>query len=237
MLSFKIRGWNAYTPGLESIESWNDWLQHKYELTTTAKPALKKIPLMLRRRFTAIGKYSVEAAMPLLAENEHMPLVFASRHGDVDLTFSLLNDISNDESLSPTGFSLAVHNAVSGLFSIARKDKSATTAISAAENLIPFALLEAATQLQESEHVLCIICESILPDIYKPFAYSPPFTYAIAMVLSREQGDTLYLKSTPSTETKPQQKNEFEELMALLLSQHNSARFPSTKNIEWTIQR
>lgn len=244
MLSFKLRGWNAYTPGLESIESWEDWLNSQYELPTDApKPALKNIPLMLRRRFTTIGKYSVEAATPLLTEDEQIPLVFASRHGDVDLTLSLLKSIASNESLSPTSFSLAVHNAISGLFSIARKDRSEITAISATENLIPFALLEAATQLQENKHVLCIICESVLPDLYRPFAASPPFTYAIAMVLSREEGDIFYLSNTPIKSTKSikntaqNTKNEFEELITLLLSKSNSARFPSTNNIEWSIQR
>jgi len=238
VVSFKIRGWNAYTPSLESAESWENWLQSKYTLPTDApKPGLKNIPLMLRRRFTTIGKYSVEAATPLLAENEHIPLVFASRHGDVELTLSLLQSIANNEPLSPTSFSLAVHNAISGLFSIARKDRSEATAISATENLIPFALLEAATQLQESKQVLCIICESPLPDLYKPFAPSSPFPYAIAMVLSREEGDTFYLNHTPSTETTHDTKNEFEELMTLLLSQSNCARFPNAQNIEWSIQR
>lgn len=238
MLSFKIRGWNAYTPGLESAESWGNWLQKKYILPTDApKPGLKNIPLMLRRRFTTIGKYSVEAAMPILAENEHIPLVFASRHGDVELTLSLLQSIANNEPLSPTSFSLAVHNAISGLFSIARKDRSEATAISATENLIPFALLEAATQLQDNKQVLCIICESPLPDLYKPFASSPPFPYAIAMVLSREEGDTFHLKSAPSTVSEQGQNNELEELMALLLSHRNCARFPTTQDVEWTIER
>nr|WP_283248019.1 beta-ketoacyl synthase chain length factor [Marinomonas lutimaris] len=210
----------------------------QYELSTDAvKPELKNIPAMLRRRFTAIGKCSVEAATPLLNENEKIPLVFASRHGDVDLTLSLLKSIANNEPLSPTSFSLAVHNAISGLFSIARKDRCETTAISATENLIPFAVLEAATQLQESKHVLCIICESVLPDLYKPFASSPPFTYAIAMVLSREEGDTFYLNNTHSKKTTLNTKNEFEELISLLLYQSDCAHFPSTKNIEWSIQR
>jgi hypothetical protein len=192
---------------------------------------------MLRRRFTAIGKYSVEASTPLLCENEQIPLIFASRHGDVDLTLSLLKSIAANEPLSPTSFSLAVHNAISGLFSIARKDKSQITAISATENLIPFALLEAATQLQEHKHVLCIICESTLPDLYKPFASSPPFTYAIAMVLSRDEGDTFYLNSTTSKEVPGHPNNEFEALIALLLSHNNHIYFPSTKNTQWSIKR
>jgi|OM-RGC.v1.011808481 hypothetical protein len=238
VLSFKLRGWNAYTPGLESAKSWKDWLYNQNELPTdSAKPGLKNIPVMLRRRFTAIGKYSVEAATPLLKEDEQIPLVFASRHGDVDLTLSLLKSIADNEPLSPTSFSLAVHNAISGLFSIARKDRRETTAISATENLIPFALLEAATQLQESKDVLCIICESVLPDLYKPFASSPPFTYAIAMVLSREEGDTFYLNNTHVKKATQSTKNEFEELMALLLSQSDCARFPSSKHIEWSIHR
>jgi hypothetical protein len=74
VLSFKIRGWNAYTPGLESAESWGNWLQNKYILPTDApKPGLKNIPLMLRRRFTPIGKYSVEAAMPILLKTNIYP--------------------------------------------------------------------------------------------------------------------------------------------------------------------
>ncbi|MEO9275986.1 beta-ketoacyl synthase chain length factor [Marinomonas sp. 5E14-1] len=238
MLSFKLRGWNAYTPGLDSSESWDNWLNSPYVLPTDCpKPKLSRIPTMLRRRFTALGKGAVEAADPLLNENEQIPLVFASRHGDVDLTLSLLKSIAANEPLSPTSFSLAVHNAISGLYSIARKDKSEITAISATENLIPFAILEAATQLQEHKHILCIICESTLPDLYKPFASSPPFTYAIAMVLSRDEGDTFNLSRTMSKEVPQHSDNEFKELIALLLSHSQHALFPSTKDSQWSIKR
>jgi len=154
--------------------------------------------------------------MPILAENEHIPLVFASRHGDVELTLSLLQSIANNEPLSPTSFSLAVHNAISGFFQLHAKIEVKRRAISATENLIPFALLEAATQLQDNKQVLCIICESPIPEFIQTICFFAPLSYAIAMVLSREEGDTFHLKSAPSTVSEQGQNNELEELMALL---------------------
>jgi hypothetical protein len=38
--------------------------------------------------------------------------------------------------MSPPSFSLAVHNAINGLFSIARKDSSSVTAIVAMQGLV-----------------------------------------------------------------------------------------------------
>ncbi|MBJ7538706.1 beta-ketoacyl synthase chain length factor [Marinomonas transparens] len=240
MLSFKLKTWNAYAPSLESIDSWGNWLNDKNQSSEKQRnPSLKKLPLMLRRRFSAIGKCAVEASMPMLAEGQHIPLVFASRHGDVGLTLSLLESIAKNEPLSPTSFSLAVHNAVSGLLSIARKDPSETTAIAATENLIPLALLEAASQLQVHDQVLCIICDMPLPDLYKPFADSPLFPYAIAIVLSRQEGETLSLENQPlNKSTSSPQDDELKELIALLCHQSSTAHFLNKQlNTEWIIKR
>jgi hypothetical protein len=49
-----------------------------------------------------------------------VPLVFASRHGDVARSMDLLGALVSDQPLSPTGFGLSVHNAIAALYSIAR---------------------------------------------------------------------------------------------------------------------
>lgn len=239
MFSFKLRGWNAFAAGLDTPDLWSTWLDDpKFTSKEVNKAAMKHIPPMLRRRFSEMGKNAIGATSTLLAEGEHIPLVFASRHGDVDLTLSLLETIAKEEPLSPTGFSLAVHNAFTGLFSIARDDLSEVTAIAATDALIPCAILEAATQLQEHENVLCIICDSPLPELYQPFSYSAPFGYAVAMVLSRTEGETFYLENQPNSSEGASFDTELAELIRLLSHRSHLGSFANTElNSEWRITR
>ena len=125
MVSFQLESWSAMAPGLESREDWQQWLQHPESIEEPfEKISLRNIPAMLRRRFNTLGKYAMGAALPLMEGIESIPSIFASRHGDTELSLSLLEQIGRDEPMSPTNFSLAVHNAVSGLFSIALNDTS-----------------------------------------------------------------------------------------------------------------
>lgn len=186
MLSFQLESWQAIAPGLETREAWLEWLSDPVSVPDSlGKFSLKQIPPMLRRRFSELGKCAAGAALPLLGDGESIPGIFASRHGDTNLTLSLLQGIGRDEAMSPTGFSLAVHNALSGLLSIARKDVSEVTAIAASEGLILQSLLEAIGQLQDRERVLCVIYDVPLPEFYRPYCKSDPFPYAIAMILRR----------------------------------------------------
>lgn len=195
MINFRVESWTALAPGLDTTEQWLDWLQQPQPIDAElGKVPLKQIPPILRRRFSTLGKCAVGAALSLLHEGESIPCVFASRHGDIELTFSLLQEMGKDEPMSPTGFSLAVHNAVSGLFSIARKDTSEVTAIAASEGLVVQALIETAGQLLNRDRVLCVIYDVPLPALYQTFTDSDPFPYAIAMVLNREVGEQFTLQ-------------------------------------------
>ena len=191
MVSFQLESWGAIAPGIETREAWLEWLSDPVSVPDSlGKFSLKQIPPMQRRRFSELGKCAAGAALPLLSENESIPGIFASRHGDTNLTLSLLQGIGRDEPMSPTGFSLAVHNALSGLLSIARKDISEVTAIAASEGLILQSLLEAVGQLQDRERVLCVIYDVPLPELYRRYCESDPFPYAIAMILRREASES-----------------------------------------------
>ena len=202
MVEFYLESWAAVAPGIEDKAAWLDWFAHPVALDNTlGKPSLKQIPPMLRRRFSDLGKTAAVAAFPLLEQTSAIPCIFASRHGDTHLTFSLLEDVGKKEPMSPTGFSLAVHNAVSGLFSIARKDVSAVTAIAATEGLVASAFIEAAGQLQDSEKVLCIIYDVPLPEFYTAMEPGDAFPYACAMILSRTpSGECLQLTQQSKVE-------------------------------------
>ena len=199
MVNFQLESWSAIAPGLETRDAWQQWLQHPGAIDEPlVKVSLEQIPAMLRRRFNTLGKCALGAALPILEDVESIPSIFASRHGDTQLSLSLLEGIGRDEPMSPTSFSLAVHNAVSGLFSIARKDTSAVTSIASMEGLVLQTFFEAIGQLQFTEKVLCVIYDVPLPDFYQRHSTNSddPFPYAIAMILGSAEGTSYSLELT-----------------------------------------
>jgi len=241
VVSFNIESWAAIAPGLELQEDWKDWLTEPYAIDEPLSTTLlKKIPPLLRRRFNMLGKTAMAAVLQLVNENEGIPSVFASRHGDTALTSSLLDDMGRDEDMSPTSFSLAVHNAISGLYSIARKDTNAITAIAAMEGLVVSALVEAIGQLQTSNRVLCVIYDVPLPERYQQYTSSPPFPYAIAMILNREGVESYSLEQGALVEAEQSalespifESLEFVKLLTGLCSEHAT----ESNGMTWTIKR
>jgi hypothetical protein len=191
-------------PGLETMQHWQSWLGNSPENSNSqTSNHFKQIPPLLRRRFGTLGKYAACAVLDVLAESKNIPGIYASRHGDTGLTLSLLEDIAREQPVSPAGFSLAVHNAVGGLLSIARKDKSPLTAISAMNGLVLQTLFEAVAQLEVHERVLCVIYDIPLPSLYSPYSASLPFPLAVAFTLSRKQQSAATLTLQANNEVAP----------------------------------
>ncbi|MCP4331962.1 MAG: beta-ketoacyl synthase chain length factor [Gammaproteobacteria bacterium] len=220
MSSFRIETWAAIAPGLKTRTDWGKWLRNPVAIDEPlGNIAMPGVPALLRRRFSTLGKGAMAAAMPLVEEVTEIPSIFASRHGDTPLSLSLLEGIARNEPMSPTSFSLAVHNAVSGLFSIVRKDTSAVTAIAAVHGLVLQTLFEALGQLQTSDRMLCVIYDIPLPDFYQAQREEAPepFPYAVAMILGNHQGEAFRLEATPRGELDVEQSFDFEALGLLRL--------------------
>jgi Beta-ketoacyl synthase, N-terminal domain len=113
-------------------------------------PDLKFIDLMLRRRLSALSKMAMKVAHDCAGERPAIRVLFASRHGELNRTTAILDDIVAGEPVSPTAFSLSVLNAMPGVMSIARHDRSTSVALSAGPQTLGYALLEAYTQYRES---------------------------------------------------------------------------------------
>ena len=244
MLDFRLESWAAIAPGLESSEDWKRWLQQPEAIDAPlGEIPLAGIPAMLRRRFSTLGKYVMGAVLPLVDGVTSIPSIFASRHGETELSFALLEGIARDEPMSPTRFSLGVHNAISGLYSIVRKDTSAVTAIAAMEGLVLQALFEALGQLHSSDRVLCVIYEMPLAGFYSDHttAEDEPFPYAIAMVLGNEDGAAYRLEQTgPGTLAEPSQPGQLHTealgLLRLLSGMSDEIVFPGPQT-SWRIAR
>jgi len=238
--SFRIESWKAIAPGLETSADWQRWLCDPGAIDRQlGKIALPGVPALMRRRFSATGKSAMAAAMPLVEGVTEIPSIFASRHGDTPLTLTLLEGIARCEPMSPTSFSLAVHNAVSGLFSIVRKDTSTVSAIAAAHGLVLQTLFEALGQLQDSDRLLCVIYDAPLPEYYQARRDDPaePFPWALAMVLGNSEGESFRLEPVAAREM-PRDALYFEPmgLLRLLSGFEECAEFEQPRGC-WRLSR
>ncbi|MGE8496623.1 MAG: beta-ketoacyl synthase chain length factor [Pseudomonas sp.] len=186
MMHFRIEKWNAWAPGLESSDDWHVWCRDPVPVTDAQQqPDVGFLPAMHRRRLSRLARMVFHAAWPLAESHTHLPLVFASRHGETPRTLALLSELGRDEPLSPTQFSLSVHNAIIGQWSILRGDTSEMTALAAEVDGLEHAVLEACTLLGDgAPAVLVVLAEETPPDLYAPHIDDVPFPYAVALLLT-----------------------------------------------------
>ena len=186
VINFNIAQWRAWAPGLESVDDWQDWCRQPSMLPDSdAAPDVSFLPAMQRRRLSRLARMAFSVGWPLAEGRQDLPLVFVSRHGETPRTFDILSDLAVDQPLSPTQFSLSVHNAIIGLWSIMRGETSEMTAIAAADDGLEPGMLEAAGLLHDgAAAVLLIIAEDQPPATYTPWIDDVPFAYAVAVLLT-----------------------------------------------------
>ncbi|HAL22742.1 MAG TPA: 3-oxoacyl-ACP synthase [Stenotrophomonas sp.] len=180
MIEFSVVDWAAWAPGLTERSQWMDWARAPFLPQGEGTPALAEIPAMQRRRIERLGRMAIQTACWCedgQGADSQVPLVFASRHGDVARSMELLGSLAANEPLSPTGFGLSVHNAIAALYSIARGHRGNYLALAAGQSTVEAACLEAVGLLADgAPEVRIVVYESPLPDVYAEFADEPdPF--------------------------------------------------------------
>ncbi|HUA79369.1 MAG TPA: beta-ketoacyl synthase chain length factor [Dyella sp.] len=186
---FRIEQWHAWAPGLETNEAWRAWSRQPVRVEDgNAQPACDFLPAMQRRRLSRLARMTMHVAWPLCGENEQLPFVFASRHGETPRTFALLSDVAQEQPLSPTQFGLSVHNAIAGQWSILRGQHGESVAIAGEADTFEHAMMEAAALLSDgASSVLAVIAEELPPAAYQPWIDDVPFSYAVALRLGTIQ--------------------------------------------------
>jgi hypothetical protein len=114
-----------------------------------------------------------------------MPSVFFSSHGESQYYFEMLHGIAAREDVSPSRFSLCVHNAIAGLSSFHSTSFLPYVSLSGGTEGMFAAFLEAAGMLLETPKVLVVWYEQPLPDAYRAYLVTSETTWALAMVLTR----------------------------------------------------
>jgi hypothetical protein len=191
---FSIASHAAWAPGIDTPEGWHAWAHSHSAISGNNEPGVRAMPPMLRRRAGILGKMALEVAYQCMGARTNIPTIFCSRHGEVSRSIELLADLANDVPLSPTAFGLSVHNAIGGLFSIARTDHANNIALAAGKSSVEHAVIEACGLLADGEpSVLLVVYDCALPSIYANFADEDlqPFAWAWLMESRAENAISL----------------------------------------------
>jgi hypothetical protein len=180
-------------------------------------PKLADLKPMQRRRLSPFAKLAMHCALEVTKnENQSLVSVFSSRHGDLHKTSTMLHDLALGEDISPTAFSLSVHNAVAGLFTIFTKNTQASTTVSAGKDTFMMALVEAYIRLKTGKHeqVLLVHCDQSLPSPYSQYADEVQVDHAIALILTKNSnlGQRLSIKKLKNESTTSTSDNSLGEL-------------------------
>ena len=189
MTAIRVDAWRAWAPGLDTPDAWHGWAMAPRVVPDDGQvqPACAFLPPMQRRRLSRLARMTLEAAWPLCGDDEQLPFVFASRHGETTRTFALLGDIADGQPLSPTQFGLSVHNAIAGQWSILRGQRGESTAIAGEADTFEHAMLEGALLLDAgAPAALVVVAEERPPAAYAPWIDDVPFSYAVALRLGRQ---------------------------------------------------
>ena len=186
--NFGIARWKAWAPGVGDAAGWQAWLMGADSHEGAPQPDVNFLPPMLRRRLDRHGRMALHTAWPCAEGIPSVPFVFASRHGDLNRTLDLLTALSKEEGLSPTDFSLSVHNSTAGLFSISRGDRAPATALAAGADTLGMGLLEGAAQLAAgADQVLVCYADDAAPECYAGYIADEParHPFSVSLLLTR----------------------------------------------------
>lgn len=227
------------------IENWAIWMPTVSTSTAALAdnmPALAAVPAMTKRRLSNLTRMAFEVALTATSDiNQGQPVqystLFASRHGDLHKTLGLLQQLSKDEALSPTQFTLSVHNAISGQYSLYCQNQADSSAIAAGADSLHYALLEAGARLSteaELEQILVVYADEQPPALYLPYCQEPAMPCALAILLNKRQG-THYTFTTTAADCSPED-NQASRLMPLLAGNTHSLTLAGQQR-RWHWQR
>lgn len=198
--SFNIKDWAIVCNKKLTVDDWKKgevfWQANAAHFESVS-PELAFLPAIKRRRLSPSARLFFESAWQLLSENKNIPVVYASSNGEISRNFALWHSLLKDGDISPTSFSLSVHNALIGQWSELGRVKAETTALTALQDNLEIALLEAYLLLNDgADRVLVVVAESPLDAQYNVSPiYRQPFSYALSLLIERGEDYKLSLVS------------------------------------------
>jgi hypothetical protein len=162
------------------------------------EPDVAFVDRLQRRRLSPLARAFFHCAHRA-APPEQTRVLFASRHGEAERTLAILQDLAAGAEVSPTLFSLSVHNAVPGLWSILTGSRAAAGAVSAGPETFAWGLADALAwhRTDPSGPVLYVYADDPLPD---PWAGPVPrgVAHALALLVGEPASRHLSMSREPA---------------------------------------
>ena len=153
-------------------------------------PDLTHIAPIERRRLSKGARFCIS----LLKECDEMPVIFSSKHGEINRCFSLQSSIATLEPLSPASFCISVHNAIVAQNAIFAKNRAEISAISTNLSL-ENGILNAVAKFDEFDKIAII---SYFESINNELMNENDLIYAILVVV--EKGKNFSIEISPNNE-------------------------------------
>jgi len=144
------------------------------------RPDISFVPPLERRRLTGIERAAISVAWKVYPHGEEVPVVFASRWGEIGTTIKLMKQCHDDGEMSPAAFSVSVHNAAPGALSLLTKNRAPYTAIAARGKSREMGWIEATSM---KGRVVFIYAEENTPEFYRGEFNDPVVSLAEAFLL------------------------------------------------------
>jgi len=202
--NFALSKWNAWALGINDIHDWLNGSKGDPVLQQDKTVIPASVPKMFQRRLSPLAKAVFNSADKCIVTGEQIPTIFSSAHGEICKSLEMLNTIQASDEVSPTAFSLSVHNAIAGLFSIIHTIQQEITVIAPGQEGIAPAFIEGPGILQEgADAVLLVIYDEPIADFYTvaPFNLNADNTSALTLRIALT-GDGLPLQLSRSSMTR-----------------------------------
>ncbi len=225
--TFSLMDWSAWSPNLDSKSAWLEWSEGRFAEQNFDKPEVKDIPMLIRRRLSRLGRMALRVALDV-GGSDDAHLVFCSRFGDTEGVAKMMQQLVDGKNLSPSEFSMSVHNAFAGALSILQKNTRSHSAISAGQDSFCAGFLESVMLLKENPgaEILYVFYEEPMFELI-PDAASHRLDLALAIRLT---GDTdVGSKMSFSVELSDENLRCSEEAVEL-----GFIRFLCSANCEWS---
>lgn len=198
-LTITLSHWAAWAPGISSPSQWSHWAPQHH--AGEGSPDVSWLPALQRRRLSPLARGVFHVVNEIAQQHDvsTLPTVLASRHGEIARTQTLLENLADQNPLSPAIFSLSVHNAIGGQLSIALGNQQPVSCVALGEEGLGSALLEAACLQDGDMPLLVLIYDGPLPEYYQPYCASEPFNWAIALLLGGD-GPRFRLSRGPASD-------------------------------------
>jgi len=196
--SIRITDWSARAPGLDSREAWQSFAKTSFHITSDAPyEKLKNMSNLTARRLSSGSRLALDCALDITSHCQPDAFVFTCRHGELERNFRILTALAEEKMVSPTDFTMSVHNSAVGQLAIMLGAPTISTSISAGEDSFHQGIIEVIALLRNGfKRILLVDYEGEIPHFYSSYT-SFQWPYGCALLI--EDGHDIHCNATPFT--------------------------------------